>query len=825
MLGNVTAMPAVAQDQSETSDSAENTRVEETIYVTATRRENTIQDVPINIAALSGEMIDNEGVSDLAEAAALVPGLFIVDSGAFSGDTIVARGLNLAPLARTGNASGGTVQTYYGDIPIYVDLKLNDIDRVEFLLGPQGTLYGAGTLGGAIRYIPKKPQFGEYSGEVRFEAYNYSEGEGISTDTGATFNLGLTDWAAVRGSLDFLDDDGFIDYPFVVREPGVSNPDPDFSNPSDVAANLRSVEDANTEEVLSGRLALRLQPINWLDATLSYQFQDADIGGRTISHIRNPGIAAGKYESGHRILEPAERKNEIYTAELIADLGFAELTSATGYTKYDLEEQRDQTGLVIGLEYGYELFPSFVIDIDTTSEEKRMTQELRLVSKHDGALQWIVGGFYNDFEQNSLAIERAPGYAEFLGGSRPDAIEFIQAFRQDIEETALFGEISYELTDKWDVTLGGRYYDYEFETRQAIDVPLARTVFGGAPSDSIVLNFSGSSQSDSGFLYKLNTSYDFSEDIKLYGTISEGFRIGGSNGLAPCPDPLPDRQIICALPNELQYGPDKTLNYEIGAKTQWLDGRLTVNGSVYYIDWKDPHLLSATENGSTGIIINGEGAATQGLDLAFNAAITDKFTLSGSYGYSKAELTADTPDLVRTIAGDTAGSLPPGERPLAIRDVANADPAVLAAVLAAETAFSTRFIDGRKGDRLPGYPEHQYTISAQYTTPVSSTADLALTASIRGASDVLPRVGNPEFVIDGYQLAYATIGYVTDDWSVTLFGENLFDEFVETSTVTGPRNNQVLRDINGDPVNHRGFHTSVLPPRSIGVRLNYKFGR
>ena len=156
--------------------------------------------------------------------------------------------------------------------PLYVDLRLNDLQRVEVLLGPQGTLYGAGTMGGAIRYIPNKPNLTESEYEVRADAYTYSEGDGISTDLGVTFNVPISDNFAIRGSLDSLDDDGFIDYPYAVRQIGVSNPDPDFSNPAAREANFNPIEDANTEEILSGKLAARWQPTEAIDATLTYYF-------------------------------------------------------------------------------------------------------------------------------------------------------------------------------------------------------------------------------------------------------------------------------------------------------------------------------------------------------------------------------------------------------------------------------------------------------------------------------------------------------------------------------------------------------------------------
>jgi len=155
-------------------------QVDDEIIVTATRRAQSIQDIPFNIAAVGGEQIEKQGFDDISELIAYVPGINIVDQGGRDGNRIVVRGLNADPISGGGGGAGsdggGTVSTYVGEIPVFVDLRLNDLERVEVLLGPQGTLYGAGTLGGAIRYIPTKPQFDGASAEVRAEAFSIKEG-------------------------------------------------------------------------------------------------------------------------------------------------------------------------------------------------------------------------------------------------------------------------------------------------------------------------------------------------------------------------------------------------------------------------------------------------------------------------------------------------------------------------------------------------------------------------------------------------------------------------------------------------------------------------
>jgi len=402
--GLLATMPAMAQD----ADDQDELRAD-TIIVTAQRRAEGVQDIPLNSAAVGEAQIEEQGFEELADTLAYVPGINVVDRGGRQGNPIIVRGLNADPLGSGdgNNNGGGTVATYVGEIPVYIDLKLNDLQRVEVLLGPQGTLYGAGTLGGAIRYIPNKPDFNGDLFSVRSELSKYSEADDVSYEIGATFNKAFSDTFAIRGSLDFEDDSGFIDQPYIVQQIGVSEPDPDFSDPAALAANFNPQEDVNSEENISGRLAARWAPTEWLDGTLTYYYQNVDIGGRQLSSRRS-GVPAGDFESALRVPEPNEITNDLLALEVTADLGFAELTSATGFSTFEDNGQRDQTDLLITLEYSYETFPTFTAFTNEQGEEERINQELRLVSTTGGPLNWIAGVFYNKLETTGFSAEFTP---------------------------------------------------------------------------------------------------------------------------------------------------------------------------------------------------------------------------------------------------------------------------------------------------------------------------------------------------------------------------------------------------------------------------------
>lgn len=791
----ITAAPAAFAQESQIDD----------IIVTGTRRgESTVQDAPINIAAVGAAQIEAQGLSDLADIVKFVPGVFLVDQGPRNASRIIVRGLNADSLGESvGQGGGGTVATYLGEIPVSIDLKLNDVERVEFLLGPQGTLYGAGTLGGAIRYIPNRPNFAERTLDIRGDAYGYSEGEDISTDFGATLNLPITDTLAFRASVDQLNDKGFIDMPYLVREVGVSTPNPDFSDPDDVAANLYGAKDVNTEDVLSGRAAIRWNPTDWFDVTLSYNFQDADVGGRQVSGRRVTTFPApvGEYEAIQRVEEPNTRESELWALEGVIDLGFAELTSATGYSTFKEDGQRDQTDLLYSLEYSYEAFPSFTAYTQELSDNETFTQELRLTSKpSDSPFSWIVGGFYSKTDFWGSSAEYTPLYAEYLGGERPDALEYYAVDYGSSEETAFFGEVSWQFTPAFQVTVGARRYTYDLEAYSAVDLPLLYSVFYGRAPDSIELDFGESTDSDDGWLYKFNASYALGEDVLLYGTISDGFRTGGSNGAGPCPADLePDgtspTQIVCALPNELIYGSETTRNYEIGIKSQWWDNRITANAAIFYIDWTDPQVAAATVYGLQPITKNAGGAETKGVELTFSAQITDNWLVRSSYSYAEATLTETTVNLVPVLQ-------PPG--------------------------FGVDYEDGEPGDRLPGAPKSQFSLYTAYDYPLSNGWDLTFSYSLTAISDVLSRTGGRggSLTLDGFVLSNIAVrlGDPGSDWAVTGYVENLFDEYYETGVRGTSLHNQILSDENGAPVYTRNHFTNVGSPRQIGIRFTKAFG-
>jgi outer membrane receptor protein involved in Fe transport len=765
----------------------------EVIEVTATRRSGSIQAAPLNITALDADVMKDQNISELADVARWVPGLTITDQGGRSGSPIIVRGLNTNSSGPS--SDGGTVATYINEIPVSVDMRLVDVERVEVLIGPQGTLYGAGTLGGAIRYMLKEPELDFISGEVFGDVFQTQESDSVGGETGFIFNLPLIeDKLAVRTSLNIYEDPGFIDYAYTVREPGVSITDPDWTNLDAVNSNLKNVKDANGETTTTGRISLRYKANESFEGTLNYFYQKQDTEGRSIVHHNslneNNGLndRIGKYESAYRFEEPREKEDQLLSLELKADLGFAELVSATGISHFEADGQRDQTDLLIRLDYGYEEFPSFSAFTRELDEVDTFTQELRLVSQSDSDLSWIVGGFYNKTDTDASSREFTPGFDQFavdnFGGAqlRPDSLEYLEITGSKVTESALFGEVGYQVTDKLDITIGARFYEYDVKSKAAFDFPLANTLYEGAAPDEVSVNFEENEAGDNGNLFKFNAKYQFTDSVMAYATISEGFRIGGSNGLVPCPTPLPeDQQTGCGTPDEMLYDADTTTNYELGFKSTWMRSQLHFNAALFNVDWDNAQIAGATTVGQLPYLSNAGSANAKGIEIATRAILSDSFTAYATYAYTKAELTSDAPYL-----------------------------------------FNADGTDGAKdGDRLPGSPEHQFSMGINYQTEVLNDKTLDINYGLTAQSDVISKVGlrdNGE-ALPGYSLSNISAKLTADAWSTTLYIDNLFNKYAVTSV---RRSDADITTANGADI-QRNYGYFINRPLTVGIKFNYKF--
>lgn len=761
------------------------------IIVTATRRQTTLQDAPINISAVGAEQLSRQRLDDVRALAAFTPGVTVTDTGPSSTGNIILRGISSSDTSATGSNYQSALGVYLGEVPLYLDFKLIDMNRVEVLQGPQGTLYGLGTLSGAIRYMPNRPQTDRISLEYHARAFGMSHSGNPGVNGDGAFNLPiLADHIAFRSTVGYYNNPGFIDYRYLLQTPGVSDPQPvrgataaegSFGTPEDYAANFYTKKDVNDEVTFTTRNQLLLQLNPDVKLFLTYAHQKTTTQGR---QSNGAGVlGTGRYDGPWRYLEPTSRKADLYAAEFNIGLGFADLVATAALTNQTIRTQSDNTDLLLDLDYGYEAFPAFSSYNRSTTDYRQFNGEVRLVSTHGGPLSWVVGAFYNNLRNRNQYREYVPGYPEFAGIYRPDNLEYMSFVNTRTKEKAAYGEVTLHITDAWQVTGGLRYFEYEAFAQGGTDTPLFSDL---TPYPLVVFDPSrvrSGDTSDNGTVWKANTSYKFSDDLLAYATYSTGYRTGNVNRVAPCVLPLdPDVQNVCALPNELVYRPDKTRNAELGVRAALFQKRLQLTLSAFRIDWKNVQVPSQTVNGAVGVIINGNDARSQGFDASALLRITPRLTVQGTYSFVDAKLTGDAPGVVVSQGVS---------------------------------------LDAFDGDRLPGSAKHAASGQVTYAYPLNDGAEVEANWATTYTGDIYSRVGlrgNGE-VIPGYVTHRASITYRSDRFDIGLFADNIFDKYAITSVSNDLSSFNLVRT----DVVERYYARSVLTPRRFGVDFRIRY--
>jgi outer membrane receptor protein involved in Fe transport len=812
MLMGVGATTTALAQEAPVDDAAADSGDSNEITVTATRRATTLQDAPINISAVGGEQLARQRIDDVRDLADFTPGMTISDTGPGSTGTIVLRGLNASDSNSSGASYDDALGVYLGEVPLYYDFKMLDIARVETLLGPQGTLYGLGTLAGAIRNIPNRPNLTDFEGEAHGRLYGKEHSSSIGYSVDGVINIPIIkDHVAFRSATGYFYDPGFIDSPLLLQTPGVSLPQPDgpdIITPAGYAANLTTRKDVNFEKTFTTRNQLLIQFNEDLKVNFTYAYQQTKTDGG--QYTSNGVFGTGRYENGARYLEPVNRHAHLASMEINANVAnIFDLVSTTAYTNVRSRSRADNTDLLLDLDYGYENFPAFSSWNESDTKREQFNQEIRFVSRHGGPFSWVLGGFYNEQKLQRDYIEHTPNHPWVAFGTQPnpDEVEYASYTTSKVTEKAIFGEATFKVTPAWQVTAGARYFNYSSTIKGRATTPL----LGDDPSTPNVientvspydLEPAGGDAKKSGWVWKLNTSYKVTPDIMLYATYSKGYRIGGPNSVAPCVLPLnPNVQNVCALANELQYGPDTTKNIEIGIRTQLFDRKLTFNFNVFQIKWDGIQVDSATLNGIAGITVNGGKAKSQGFETSFQVKPVPRLSIQGTYSHTDAKLTEDVPGII------TIRTIPNYYGPYQSQNNPNLPP-----------KFTQ--LDALSGDRLPGSTQNSGSLGVTYTMPFKAGEIIAdWTATYRG--DVVTRIGWDRAYGDklpGYVLHRASLTYETDKYSISLFANNIFDKYAVASV-----DNDRSRIGVNDGVTVRYYKQTIINPRTFGIELRAKY--
>jgi iron complex outermembrane recepter protein len=798
------------------------------IVVTAQKRSESIQNVPYNISAVSAESLHDAGSLSMNNLTQLVPGLATVDQGPASrgnNNNFVLRGLRTdtpgggaaGPLYH--NLSASSISTYFGEVPVFFQAPLDDIERVEVLRGPQGTLYGSGAESGTIRFVPHRPEFGATYGEISGEGSHSDHSSHENGEIHGMLNLPLADNLALRVVAGETHIGGFIDATDRVQVgPGLV---PVPSVPGNLASGfvLGPVQKGvNSSDQWFGRLALRWQPAPGTDIQFDYLHQhtsmaDAQWGSdwaggpfdsstgvfpATSTLNTRPGC---KFCTTNWIAEPYS--SHVDLADLVAsfDVGLGTVTSATSYYNSPYTATTDQTGIFYGNpatnspvgslvvpNYPYYGYPRLTSPTYTQSTDAAIVEELRLVS-NPGKIFDYVAGLYFEHEHFSEHFDQdlwgQNAFLDYIGNPNPSPIPDLLYRRNEhtaFTDRALFGELTFHVTSQWQVTGGLRVFRQTSSFANGAEIPLCGTFCSTDLTDPYGRSLVTGSVTNTRAVWKFNTSYDFTPTLKVYATYSEGFRHGGSSN-------FPTVGPFASVPSLQNVTPDVSKNAELGVKGSLLGHRISYFADVYRMDTDNFQIDIANLGGAWGAL-NGSKSRSQGVELQVDASITSQFRAGLGYAYTDAYV-------------------------LKSFNVIDYVPFALEPTLGGTGATASLFggpIDA--GSRMPGVSKNTANVMLEYSIPMGDwTWKLHADSSYRSSQ-------NSTLVADsffGFKIPAATLANA----SVTLGGKGPLTYQLFMRNIT---NNA---DITGGEADQRYPNPyrlrNVGMPRTTGLKVTYRF--
>ncbi len=593
-------------------------RALEEIIVTATKRESAIMDVAISMSVIDSNTIDKKQLVEMGDYLEAMPSVIYHDAGA-GRNSIFIRGLAT-------NSMTPTTGTYIDEVPTsdiavlgMFDPKLVDIERVEVLRGPQGTLYGAGAMGGAVKVVPNRPNLSEFGNSARFSLGFTEEGD-ASYDVSGTINIPLVDDKfALRATGYYYKVGGVVDneYP----ESGVFGDSELFA------------KDVDEERTSGARIALAYSSGDRFDASLTAFYQETTADGLPESQP-----LLGDYVQSRGFKEELSDEFGLINLVLNYSTNRFDIVSSTAFIDRTVLQDRDLS-----------VFFGAPLRLSDPSPLDQFIQEVRITSNYDSRLQWLVGAFYSDLtreeDQNLSWFGDDTGLG--LIGLPADVVLFDanREFRDD--QTAVFVDVTYELNDQWALSTGLRAFEYNL-----FQYDSATGVFNGGDT-LLVSETSGDHVSP-----KVTLTYDRSDDRLYYATVAEGFRQGVING--DVPSPICDQDLADLGLTDAGTGsdPDTVWNYEVGGKMTLGGGTMNLTGAVFHIDWSDIQNLILLPNCGFTVNMNAGKATSDGVELEFSALLGEQFTLNLAGSYNRAELAEDSPVGATGRTGSKGDSIP-----------------------------------------------------------------------------------------------------------------------------------------------------------------------
>jgi len=590
---------------------AEGQNIEEVI-VTAQKRSEALIDVPQSVSVVDGGVLERAQATNFQDYLKLVPGLQLTQTTPGQG-RLVMRGINTGGVA-------STVAVYVDETPfgsssglvngaiLAADFDPFDMQRIEVLRGPQGTLYGASSLGGVLKFATNPPNTDRAEARVRLSTESVEGGDMGYSGTGMV-NLPLGDSFALRGTGYYREQGGFID------SIGTAG--------SDVEENI------NKSTSYGGRLSALWSPSETFTARLTASLQKIknDAGGDIESDPNTLKTLYGRPTQSQFVPEFTDFDYRVYNATLDWDLGFATLTSATSYNELEEPFRSDLTSQFSALLIAVFGFPPHELLQNQTTKYDKVTQEFRLASPSNDKFEWLIGAYYTkekgDILQDIIAVQ--PGTLTQiplppLGNAK---------LNSNYEEIAGFLSGTIHFGDSFDVTLGGRYSTNDQDAHQVSSGALA-----GAPADLTATS------SEDVFTYSVAPKWKLDEHKSLYLRYATGFRPGGPNVVPPAAPATVPRI----------YDSDSLTSLEAGLKVESTDRAYTLDIALFHIDWEDIQLFARVNN--FGVNVNGGKAASYGFEMTGSAYLADGFQVSLNGSLTDTHLKDDTPALSGGKAGD-----------------------------------------------------------------------------------------------------------------------------------------------------------------------------
>ncbi len=546
----------------------------EEIVVTAQKREQRLIDVPMSVAALSGEQMANAGVTDLQSLSFSVPGLSVTDAGSF---------VNRVTIRGIGNIVGNSslVGLYIDEasvatLPVnQIDLRAYDVKRVEVLKGPQGSLYGEGSVGGTIRYITEDPQLDGFTGDLSLGGASIQDGD-TSSEIKSIINVPLSNNLGLRVASQYIESGGWIDQPALGRK------------------------DINDSELLNVRAKLLWQPTEALDIRATAIVHRNDVGAQNTNEDDD-----GNYRQffDDPSTPSASSDYDFYNVTLAYDFGSVTLTSSTGYLEADNEARKMGAECCFSVPSG-EGFWQFFVDINTKSSEI-FTQEIRLNSNGESNLHWTTGLYYK--RADAVPFSASGGMFGVPGGTPGVTLFPGGTFVEDSSSRswAVFGEAGYSVTEALELGLGFRYFE---DDQEYLDNP-ASTL---------------QQETFDSFNPKIYFSYAVSDDIRLYANVAKGFRSGGFNG-AGNPSYDPESRTAYEVGTKMTL-----LESRLQAELAYFRNN--------YDDYLTFGAVPGSGNLNI-VISNGGEAEVKGIEMLVRYAVSEQLELGASGDYTDTEFT------------------------------------------------------------------------------------------------------------------------------------------------------------------------------------------